>query len=222
MPSAWKINSESARDAPHTVGRHGAVVERRRARRQHDAPHPRLDAFGEHRAPVHEADAVVADVAGRDSDLAVEDGLHAVLAADADLCVRMKAAVDEVVVNLDLGIPSIDELREVRECDPVHAQLRDETLPVALRRELDEELLHAHRIGGRHVLEHGRVVLAGVAPRERLTRRVGVEVPRPRREAPAHGALLVARERADWLLGNDGRSVRSGEPFGGQRLRRLR
>ena len=95
-------------------------------------------------------------------------------------------------MNLDLRVPTVDELREVRECHAVHAQLRDETLTVALRRELDEQLLHAHRVGRRHVLEHGRVILAGVAPRER---RLGSPAPR----CPVHDERRRRTARSSWL-----------------------
>jgi hypothetical protein len=50
----------------------------------------------------------------------------------------MESAVDDVVVEPDIGIPAVDELAEVREREPRHAQLGHEALALALRRQLDE------------------------------------------------------------------------------------
>src|SRR5262245_59709716 len=76
-------------------------------------------------------------VAAGDRDFAAEDGACATPTVDLHRGIRMESAIDDVVVEPDIGIPAVDELAEVRERETRHSQLGHEAFAVALRRQLD-------------------------------------------------------------------------------------
>ena len=200
------------------------VQEAQEARRQHDPVHARLDPIGEDLAATERPTRARVDVARRERDLAVEDGRHAALRQHLDRGVRVEAAVDLVVVDLHLGIPAVDELREARERQPRHRELRRELLAALLRAHVDDDSFDAGRVADRHRPIHRRVRLAVLLPRDVLFRFARREAAGPGLEASAQHRVLARRDlfRAPGSSdgrGRGGREVRLGRGLGRRRLR---
>ncbi len=175
------------------VALRSVVQEAEEVRRQRDPANAHLDALGEDPAAIQVRHRIAGiDVVRRERDLAVEHGRHAAGGQQVDLGVRVEAPVDLVVVDLDFGIPAVDELREVRERQPRHRHLRRQLLAALRRRHVDDDVLDAHRVARRLLMEDRGVCLAVLSPRDARLGRAGSELARPGRE-PAIQHVVLAR-----------------------------
>ena len=88
-------------------------------------------------------------------------GFDAAGERQADLGVAVEAPVDDVVVQADVRIPVIHELREMRERQALQRQARLHALAVLVGHDLGDHLLEAGAVGGR-LAHHARGILLAV------------------------------------------------------------
>src|SRR5260370_12980116 len=79
--------------------------------------------------------------------------------AEHDLGIAVKAARDFIIMELDLRIPIIHELREVRESQPLQLQQRSQSLALFLGRDFGLDAIDTHFVAGGPPLEG-----SGVSP----------------------------------------------------------
>ena len=106
----------------------------------------------------------------------------------------MEPAVDFVVMNLHVRVPAIDELRETREREPLHAHFRGPAAAVPFRGDLDHDVVHTHAVLGRIPRELRAVGPPLVLPGKLLGGN-GIGVARPLGEQFVEHFVLA---RFDW------------------------